>query len=358
MLDWLLQSKFDTQVAAAVWSTTGAVLTTVVLFVYTLGLRFAKIIGNRRRQLLVRNWRNIFSAAIISAEGRELKLLPRIKHYQQTDLLEEWNRARTIVAGSAADNLITVGARIGLPGLARKLLQQRRLSNKLLAVQTLGHLRDQQSWAAIEDLLDSPNSVLSITAAVALVDIDAARAIRRLIPMISIRRDWLRTRVALFLRMAGSDIISEPLYRAIRSEDASGQIHLLQFAQLAESAVTDALAADLIRSSRDPGVLAAALGLLSGHDGIPRVSALARHDTWFVRLRVAQILGRVGQEKHLPLLESLLQDREWWVRYRAAQSITSLPFLGPSALRQLRTRQSDPFARDILKQAAVEVGLS
>ena len=191
----------------------------------------------------------------------------------------------------------------------------------------------------------------------ALTDIDAERAIPRLIPMIEVRTDWPRTRVALFLRMAGSELVSEPLYRAIRSANAGGQIHLLQFAQLAESLVVDALAEDLILSSRHPGVLAAALGLFSGSAGVPRVESLARHDAWIVRLRVAQILGKVGQQEHLPLLESLLEDREWWVRYRAAQSITSLPFLGPNALRHLRQRQTDDYARDALQQAAAEVGL-
>lgn len=357
MLDWLLQSEFDTPVTAALWSTAIALLTTIVLFVYTLGLRVATIISNRQRQHLVSRWRGIFAAAMLSAHDAEQELLPDIRRDQRTYLLEEWNRARVTVAGSAIDNLVTVAERLGLPTLARKLLRKRHLSAKLLAVQSLGHMRDQQSWTAIEELIDSPNSALSITAAVALVDIDAERAIPRLIPMIEVRTDWPRTRVALFLRMAGSELVSEPLYRAIRSANAGGQIHLLQFAQLAESLVVDALAEDLILSSRHPGVLAAALGLFSGSAGVPRVESLARHDAWIVRLRVAQILGKVGQQEHLPLLESLLEDREWWVRYRAAQSITSLPFLGPNALRHLRQRQTDDYARDALQQAAAEVGL-
>ena len=71
-------------------------------------------------------------------------------------------------------------------------------------------------------------------------DIDPDRAIAQLVPMIDRRRDWPKTRVSTFLRMAGSEKISEPMFRAIRSADNRGKTYLLQFAQLVESSVLDA----------------------------------------------------------------------------------------------------------------------
>jgi HEAT repeat protein len=176
--------------------------------------------------------------------------------------------------------------------------------------------------------------------------------------MISRRRDWPKTRVSILLRQAGSERISEPMYRAIRSEDDAGKTYLLQFARLIESETLDALVQDLIRESRDPGVLNAALKLVSGFAGVPRIAALSQHEAWFVRMQAAKVLGKVGQKEHLSLLESLLDDPEWWVRYRAAQAITSLPFLGPNQLRMLRMRQSDRYANDMLRQSLAEVGLA
>ena len=58
------------------------------------------------------------------------------------------------------------------------------------------------------------------------------------------------------------------------------------------------------------------------------------------------------------MLESLLDDKEWWVRYRAAQAIASLPFLGPNQLRQIRDRQTDRYAGDMLQQCFAEVGIA
>ena len=206
--------------------------------------------------------------------------------------------------------------------------------------------------------MNAPNGILSVTAAAALVDIDADLALRRLVPLIAVRRDWQRTKVALFLRGAGSERISEPLFRAIRSSNSDDQRYLLKFASLANTTVLDAIAEDIIRISRDPEVIAEALWLFSGHTGLPRIDAFAKHETWYVRLKAAQILGRAGQKKHLPLLELLLTDQEWWVRYRAAQSIVSLPFLGPNGVRQLYEKQTDRYARDMLQQVAAEAGLA
>ena len=88
------------------------------------------------------------------------------------------------------------------------------------------------------------------------------------------------------------------------------------------------------------------------------VEGLAKHKVWFVRMQAANLLGRFGRREDYRILEPLLSDTEWWVRYRAAQAITKLQFLGPHALRNLRDRQQDPYARDILSQALAEAGLA
>lgn len=357
-MDWLFRSEFSSETTIALWSIAAVLVTTVILFVYTMGLRMATITAGRRRARLVRRWRQMFALAILGdAEASELPL-PTLRRGEHIDLLEEWNRARGSVEGVAADNLIALAERAGVPRLARRLFGRRRIQSRILATHTLGHLRDQRHYDDIRALLDHDNTALSITAAVALTDIDADRAIAVLVPMIDQRRDWPKTRVSTFLRMAGSERISEPMFRAIRSADNRGKTYLLQFVQLVESSVLDALLADLIRETNDPGVLNAALKLVSGFSGVPRIAALTHHDAWFVRMQAAKVLGRVGQEEHLSLLEALLDDREWWVRYRAAQSIAALPFLGPNRLRQIQQKQSDRFAADILQQVFAEVGIA
>jgi hypothetical protein len=357
-LEWLFRSDFDTATSFALWSIAAVLVTTVILFVYTMGLRIATIAANSRRQRFLRSWRDVFAGSMLSLQTARHVSLPPVSRHDRIDLLEEWNRARSIIDGSAIDNLVELAHRTGIPGLANKLMQRRRISSKILAIQTFGHLHDASHRDHIRELVDHENTALSITAAVALVEIEPDFAISAIVPLIEKRRDWPKNRVSILLRMAGSERISEPMYRAIRSADTGSKTYLLQFARLIETEVLDALVEDLIRTSNDPGVLNAALKLVSGYRGVPRIAALTQHDTWFVRMQAATVLGRIGQQEHLSLLESLLDDREWWVRYRAAQSIASLPFLGPNKLRQLRLNQTDPFASDILGQAMAEVGLA
>jgi len=295
---------------------------------------------------------------MLSRKDAMEQTLPSLRRRDHTDLLEEWNRARSIVSGSAVENLIELARRTGIPDLALRLLRKHSVRSRILAVQTVGHLRDSAHRGEVRQLVEHEDTALSITAAVALVEIDPAYGASIVVPLIEQRRDWPVNRVSILLRLAGSERVSEPLYRAIRSAEDDGKIYLLKFARLMEPEVLDALVVDLVSGSNDPGVLNAALKLVSGYGGVPRLAWLTRHETWYVRMQAAKVIGRVGQEEHLPLLESLLDDKEWWVRYRAAQSIASLPFLGPNQLRKLQKKQSDPFAVDILQQAFAEVGLA
>lgn len=357
-MDWLFRSDFDLPTTLALWSIAGAVATTIVLFVYTIGLRLVTMRAERRRDAFLQEWRSVFAAALVSGEAARTAALPTLRRQDVVYLLEEWNRARDIVDGDAVDNLIALAARTRIREHAEDLLCQGRLRARILGVQTIGHLRDIAYRDDVVKLVDADNPALSITAAMALTEIDPDKAVAVIVPRINERRDWPKSRVAQALRLAGSERISEPMYRAIRSAAPGGQGYLLQFARLVESEVLDALVEDLLCTSSDPGVLNACLKLVSGYRGVPRIASLTGHATWFVRMQAAKVLGRVGQPEHLPLLESLLDDREWWVRYRAAQAITQLPFLGPNQLRQLRDRQSDRYARDMLQQCFAEAGLA
>lgn len=357
-MEWLSQYDFDRVTTVALWSIAGVAVTTAVLFIYTIALRAATIVRARNRKRFIREWRIIFAASMMSENEALNRQLPRIRRSDRNDLLQEWSSARSIVEGSAADNLIALARRAGVPRLAERLFRKRRIRPRILAVQTLGNLRETKYRDEIIALVDHPNTALSITAAMALVQIDPDKGVNVFVPMIETRRDWPKNRVSIILRAAGSARISEPMYRAIRSATSDNKAYLLQFAQLAESDVLDALLDELLNESEDPGVLNAALKLVRGYHGVPRIAALTQHDAWFVRMQTAKVLGRVGQQEHLSLLESLLDDKEWWVRYRAAQAIASLPFLGPNQLRQLCEHQGDPYAADMLQQAIAEVGLA
>jgi HEAT repeat protein len=227
---------------------------------------------------------------------------------------------------------------------------------RLAAIQTLGHLRDGPSFGRVLAGVDDENPLVSITAAEALFEIDAARAVDALIPRIASRRDWSRTHVFRMLQKAGSALVGEPLFRSIRAAADSDAAYLLQYAELAEFDVRDAICAELLRSREDPELVAAALKAASGYSRMPRIEELVAHPAWYIRMQTARLIGRMGRAEDAGHLEKLLADREWWVRYRAARALTRLPTLEPAELERIRARQTDPYASDILEQAMVESG--
>lgn len=358
MSDWLYPFDFSPVATFAIWVFVGVMAATGVLFLYTLGLRTATILRARGRERCIHAWHKVFAPAMMSRDEARSIPLPYVRLTDRSDLLEEWNSIRSLVEGEAAHNLIILARRAGIHALAARLARRRSVKSLILAVQTFGNLGDKKYYDEIRALIDHPNAAVSVTAAHALVQIDPDCAINVFVPLIEKRRDWPRNRVSIILSRAGSERIGEPMYRVIRSADSNGKAYLLKFGHLVESEVMYALIDELLRESDDREVLAAALKLVRGYRGVPRLAALVKHDEWYVRLQAAKAIGRVGQKEHLSLLTYLLGDREWWVRYRAAQAIVSLPFLGPNQLRQMVGQQDDRYAADILRQAIAEVGLA
>jgi HEAT repeat protein len=342
----------------AAGATAVAVVTTFVLFVYTLALRAATVAGEKRRREVIARWRTEFAAAMLSERHARGRTLPRYTRRERTDLLEEWNRSCESVGGVAAANLIIVGERLGFDVLARHMLQRRKLSTRLVAVQTLGHLRSRAEWSRLAKLLDHDNTALSITAARALAIIDAREAASLVMARVITRGDWPLASVSRILKDLGADLVTQPLCNAILTSDADTSVRLLKYAELARDERVDQLIEMLLRERQEPAVLAAALKAVRGGTSLPQIEQLTAHGAWYVRMQAARLLGRLGQERDVALLETLLADREWWVRYRAAQAIVALPFVGLDQLGVLLSRQRDPFAHDMLAQAMAEVGLA
>jgi HEAT repeat protein len=353
MLDFPFASGFSASVSAALWITVASIAGSLLLLLYTLELRFRRRLRERRRAGVVAHWRSILGDAVT---GRATAATPKLRRNERSEFLRLWVYTRSMVEGAAADRLIALARSVGLPEIARRQAKDSHLGAKLMAIQAQGYLRDSDCVAELASATDDENALLSITAAEALASIDATRAADRLIPKIASRRDWPRTHVFKLLQKAGSAVIGEPLYRCIRAASDADAAYLLQFAEIAEFDVRDALAVELLRTRDNPEVLAAALKVATGHGGVPRIDELLAHPAWYVRMQAAKLLGRMGREEDAGRLEKLLGDEEWWVRFRAAKALVRLPGLRARSLEQIRTRLIDRYARDILGQVIAETG--
>lgn len=354
MPDLAFASASSGAVTAAVWATIASLAASLLLLLYTLELRWQRRRVEKHRARVTERWRSVIAAAVTGADTGGLpSSLPR---RERSEFLKLWNSTRNMIEGVAADRLIALAGRLGLPEVARRQAAHKRAATRLIGIRTLGHLRDSQSFALLQAAVDDANPLVSITAAEALIEVDAARAVDALIPKIAGRRDWPRTHVFRMLQKAGSALVGEPLYRAIRTVGDADAAYLLQFVELAEFDVRDAICAELLFFRRDPELIAAALKAASGYSLMPRLDEYVAHPAWYVRMQAARLIGRMGRAEDIGRLEKLLADREWWVRYRAARALVRLPTLARAEIERIRERQLDAFARDILGQALGEAG--
>ena len=346
-------SGFSAPVSAALWMTIASIVASLLLLLYTIELRVRRRLRERRRAGVVAHWRTVIAYAVT---GTAVSAAPVLRRVDRQEFLRLWVYTRSMLEGGAADRLIALAERVGLSGFVREQARHGPLAARLLAIQAQGYLRDADSFVELAATTDDANTLVSISAAEALAAIDPLRAMARLIPKIASRQDWPRTHVFNVLQRAGSAVISEPLFRCIRAAGDEDAAYLLQFAEIAEFDVRDALAVELLRSRDNPEVLAAALKVATGHTAVPRIDELLAHPAWYVRMQAAKFLGRMSRTENAARLEKLLTDDEWWVRYRAAKALIRLPGVTASVLEQIRARLHDHAARDILEQAIAEAG--
>ncbi len=356
MRDFLFASGFSAPASVALWMTIASIGASLLLLLYTLERRLRRRLRERRRAGVVAHWRAIIAGAVTGVGNAGASAAPKLRRGERREVLRLWMYTRSMLEGAAADRLIALARGLGLTEIVRRQASQAHLGTRLMAMRAQGYMRDAESFAQLAAAADDGNTLVSMTAAEALTAIDPARAVARLMPKIASRRDWPRTQVLNMLQRAGSALISEPLYRCIRSAADEDAAYLLQFAEIAEFDVRDALASELLRSSSNPEVLAAALKVATGHALIPRIDELLAHPAWYVRMQAAKLVGRMGRTENAGRLEKLLADEEWWVRYRAAKALVRLPGMGASDLEQLRMRLDDRYARDILALAIAETG--
>lgn len=352
MQDFPFALGSSASVSAALWMTVASIAASLLLLLYTLELRFRRRLRERRRASVIAHWRAVIADAVT---GVPLPQTQKLRRSERQEFLRLWVYTRSMVEGAAAERLIALARSLGLPELVRRQTANTHVGVRLMAIQAQGFLRDPESFAALAAATDDANALVSVVAAEALVAIDPDRAAARLIPKIPSRRDWPRTHVFKLLQRAGS-AVGEPLYRHIRAATDEDAAYMLQFAEIAEFDVRDALAVELLRSRDAPEVLAAALKVATGHAPVPRIDELLVHPAWYVRMQAAKFLGRMGRTEDSGSLEKLLADKEWWVRYRAAKALVRLPGVTVPDLELIRLRLYDHYARDILDQAIAEAG--
>jgi hypothetical protein len=343
-------------IVALAWrSAEVAALGSATLLAIALAVRQYLRHADRVQAGIVAAWRPLLTRIAIEEGGAPA--LPRLRARHVPYLMEEWNALRDAVRGEAAERLNGVALALGLDVSARRMLGARPVGRRILAVRTLGHLRDPSSWQPLQEQLASTNSLVAFYAAAALVQIDAQRAMPGIMLQLTERESWPGEAMARLLVDAGADVAREPIRSMMLSLPPGKVPRLLPWLVHVDAVLGSEVAIELLRRHPDhEEIVAEALVAVLEPAVLPELARFAGSANADVRQSLAIACGHLGGLGEIPTLVRLLCDPVWWVRYRAGQALLQLKGMTAARIEELRLELSDPYALDMLRHVRAEAG--
>jgi HEAT repeat protein len=302
-------------------------------------------------------WRPLLTR--IAIEDGDPPGLPPFPNKHLPYLMEEWNALHDAVRGESSARLNEAGLKLELDVAARRHIHSRRIGRRILAIRTLGHLRDPSSWKPLQEQLSSVNALVSFYAAAALVQIDAQRAMPGIMLQLAERESWPGEAMARLLVDAGADVAREPIRALMLSLAPTKVPPLLPWLAHVDAVLGSEVAVELLRRHPDDaGIVAAALIVVLDPGVLPELARFADSPDPDVRKNLAVAYGHLGGLAETETLTRLMCDRVWWVRYRAGQALLRLKGMTADRLEAIRAHLSDPYARDMLEHVRAEAALA
>lgn len=308
----------------------------LLLVVWIFVLRLLRRNTERRRRNMVDVWRPLLAESLVEVPAT----LPSIHPWDHVLFLYLWNSLQDSIKGDASGQLNDVARRAGMDTVALGLLRTGRLRLQLLAVATLGHLKEASVWDELVHLAYANNAFLAIEAARAMVRIRPQAAISLLVPLISTRSDWSPLKVMALLNEAGADLAATALAQTTVSAPAPIAARLIRLLASLRSPYALPIIRQIMNEQKPAeDVIAASLsffGECSDPQDLPMVRVYLTHPTWYIRVQAATALGKIGLEEDEARLIGLLEDTYWWVRYRAAEALSNLPSMTEAKLAEVQ----------------------
>ena len=346
----MLNTLSDPYQELAWWVGVSALGLTLLLILVIVGLRLSLRRDMRREAAFIAVWRPILLEVI--SEGTP-KMPAALRSGDQLYFLKLWNYLHESLKGPASDRLNALARQLGCDKTARNLLKKGHRAERLLALLTLGHLRDLASWDELAQQATQSDRLASIHAARALIYIDPLKGTELMLPLMLTRQDWDITQIANFLGEANQAFLLH-LSKNIIKIDKQHWTRALLLANALHLQLPLPSMQFILTHYGSVDTLVAALHKVSSPQLLPTVRSFLLHPDWRVRVEAVRFMSQFGGVADVPQLQSLLQDEQWWVRYSAAEALADMPFFGTGKLRELRGHATDNQALAMLDHVLAE----
>ncbi|GAB3100318.1 HEAT repeat domain-containing protein [Lysobacter terrae] len=338
------------RVVFAFWLGVVVIAMALLMLVVILAMRQVVMRRERNRIRAATQWHQIL---LDSAQGLAISP-PSLPRGDLPGFVDAWNHVHQSLGEHDDSGLQRVAQEIGLERHLSVAIDHGNFHNRVMSIVALGYLRSRSQFDKLARYLDDRSTIISLSAARALMHIDPARAVTMLVPHIIERNDWPQGGVAQILHDANPSLVSKELGEVALQANADVAPRLVRFlADVSPSAAAPVIR-NVIASHPDDHLISTCLQVMSDPSDLDLIRSLLTHERWHVRMHAAAALGRLGEAGEAPQLLPLLADSQWWVRYRAAQALSRLRGIEPDHIVRIRAEQTDRFACDVLDQVIAE----
>lgn len=321
-----------------------------LLLAQILGLRVLLAHRKRHQARFRAVWAPLLATVIDTYPPR----LPRLPRRDVISFLLIWNVFQESLRDRSKERLNRVARRLHVNRVAARLVRRRGVRDRLIAVTAIGHLGEASVWPDLERIAEFDETVLSLSAARAMLRIDARRGADRVISLLARRADWPAANLATMLAEAGPDAISDALVHAARLADGPQAPRVIRLLELVHVDAASPVIRGILETSDDAEAVTACLRVVQDPALLDLVRRRTTDERWQIRLQAVRALGRMGSRSDEWYLIRALEDANWWVRYRAARALAQLPAMDAQRLHRLSHTVDDRYGRDMLRQVIAE----
>lgn len=328
-------------------------LSTLIILIFILFMRKKQVVELKARDAFLAIW-NIF---MIQAIEGKLRIWPKIDEKHYLDFLILWNKYQGNLTGDSKIGLNRMAYALDMDKVAMSLLDANSEAERILAVLTLGHLRESNAWEKIKLIAEESVGMSGQIAALSIARINPSKAAQILLPILLQREEWSQAKNAIILTEIGDDNLTQPLLDEIEQADAKALTRLITALPFANTSLADKKLKSLLDQSDDIEIIASCLKIIkffAGEEWIYIIKEYLTHPSWVVRVQAVNAISQLAGKNELDELIAMLSDENWWVRYRSALAISNLPAMNSRKLEGIIFTLSDRYAVDILTQIATE----